>query len=727
MGNEGKTLAHAGIMLAAPSSGSGKTTVTCALLAALKKQNKKVRSFKCGPDYIDPMFHERVLHVPSRNLDTFFSDREQLKKLYLRGAKDVEFSVIEGAMGLYDGLGGVKREGSAHHLAEILNLPIILVMDAHGMGRTMVSVLAGIRQYDKSGHIAGVILNRTSECVYQSVRGVIEEELKLPVLGYFPQRKEFQTESRHLGLKMPQEIENLQKQTEAAAAQLAKTVDIARILDIATEWEACPCSTEADRPDKDGKKKADSERSEKGQTVRIAVAADDAFCFYYEDNLQMLRELGAELVLFSPLADQRLPENVDGILLGGGYPELYAKELSENASMRRSIRQAVSDGMPSLAECGGFMYLHDSITAENGTFPMAGVVAGNCRNAGKLVRFGYVEIREKEPLFLQGGNIKGHEFHYYDSDSNGASAVAKKPASEKSWDCVHAGTNHWWGYPHLYYPSNPAFAEHFIQCAAEWKKSRAKKAREPAGSYSGEKLKEEIISKKKEGKLYGIGVGPGEPELMTIKAVQAVKACDMLVLPAVSRESCYAYRIVEQVCPLAAKMPVQCLPFPMTRDAKKLKAAHAEIYANIENVLEKGKKVGLLTIGDPSVYSTYMYMHRRAQEAGWRTQMISGVPSFCAAAARLGISLGENAGEIHILPAAYDISDSLALTGTRVYMKSGRKLEELVLLLQEDERTKHCEIYGVSNCGMENERVYYGLEELKSAEGYLTTVIIKGN
>lgn len=172
-------------------------------------------------------------------------------------------------------------------------------------------------------------------------------------------------------------------------------------------------------------------------------------------------------------------------------------------------------------------------------------------------------------------------------------------------------------------------------------------------------------------------------------------------------------------------MPVLCLPFPMTRDEKKLAAAHAEIYAKIENALKTGHKVGLLTIGDPSVYSTYMYMHRRALEAGWQAQMISGVPSFCAAAARLGISLGENADEIHIIPAAYDILDSLAFTGTRIYMKSGRKLEELILLLQEKERTKHSEIYGISNCGMGNEKVYYGLEELKSASGYLTTVIVK--
>ena len=279
-------MVHAGIMLAAPSSGSGKTTIVCALLAALKKQNRKVRSFKCGPDYIDPMFHERVLHVPSRNLDTFFSDGEQLQKLYRRGEEEVEFSIIEGAMGLYDGLGGVKKEGSAYHLAEILNLPIILVMDAHGMGRTMVSVLAGIRQYDKSGLIAGVILNRTGEGVYQSVRGVIEEELKLPVLGYFPQQKEFHIESRHLGLKMPQEMEDLQNQVEAAAGQLEKTVNIEKLLEIAAEFAADSGKKEENRPEKSIREKEGTDGTKPEETVRIAVAADAAFCFYYGVNLQ---------------------------------------------------------------------------------------------------------------------------------------------------------------------------------------------------------------------------------------------------------------------------------------------------------------------------------------------------------------------------------------------------------------------------------------------------------
>jgi sirohydrochlorin cobaltochelatase len=193
----------------------------------------------------------------------------------------------------------------------------------------------------------------------------------------------------------------------------------------------------------------------------------------------------------------------------------------------------------------------------------------------------------------------------------------------------------------------------------------------------------------------------------------------------VSKEACYAYQIAEQVCPEIENKAILCMPFPMIRDEQKLELAHSRIYQAIEDSLRQGQKVGLLTIGDPSVYSTYLYMHRRAREAGWQAQIISGVPSFCAVAARLGISLGEKTDEIHIIPAAYEIEDTLSYRGTRIYMKSGRKLKELIEALRADAHTADCEIYGVSNCGMENERVYRGLEELADAEGYLTTVIIK--
>jgi sirohydrochlorin cobaltochelatase len=229
-----------------------------------------------------------------------------------------------------------------------------------------------------------------------------------------------------------------------------------------------------------------------------------------------------------------------------------------------------------------------------------------------------------------------------------------------------------------------------------------------------------------QGKLYGIGVGPGDPELITLKAVRVIKACDILVLPAVSKEVCYAYRIAVCAVPEIEKKPAYCMPFPMISDEGKLAVAHQEIYHAIAEELQQGKTVGLLTIGDPSVYSTYMYMHHRAVENGYAAEMVSGVPSFCAAAARLGISLGEKKEEIHMIPGSCPVEDTLALKGTRIYMKSGKHLQHLLRVLEANQNTDNSyEIYAVSNCGMDNEKVYRGLEAAKEAEGYLTIVIVK--
>ena len=231
------------------------------------------------------------------------------------------------------------------------------------------------------------------------------------------------------------------------------------------------------------------------------------------------------------------------------------------------------------------------------------------------------------------------------------------------------------------------------------------------------------------GVLYGIGVGPGDPELMTLKAINTIKACDIIAIPAVSKEECYAYSIVQAVLPEIEKKQIMCTPFPMIKDKEKLTISHNKIYCDIVSELEAGKNVAMLTIGDPSVYSTYMYIHKRVMQAGFTAVMISGVPSFCAVAARLGISLGEKDEEIHIIPAAYDVRESLGFHGTRIYMKSGKKLEELLRVLREAMQDKesrvHQDIYGISNCGMENEQVYCGLDELEQAKGYLTTVIVK--
>lgn len=250
------------------------------------------------------------------------------------------------------------------------------------------------------------------------------------------------------------------------------------------------------------------------------------------------------------------------------------------------------------------------------------------------------------------------------------------------------------------------------------------------------------------GVLYGIGVGPGDPELMTLKAINTIKACDIIAIPAVSKEECYAYSIVQAVLPEIEKKHIMCTPFPMIKDKEKLTISHNKIYCDIVSELEDGKNVAMLTLGDPSVYSTYMYIHKRVMQAGFTAVMISGVPSFCAAAARLGISLGEMRDEIHIIPASYDVRDTMGYGGTCVYMKSGKKLAELIEMLRTTDgsdtktdeeadmclsdvnskggiRKKKMTVYGVTNCGMESESVYRGLDELTEAKGYLTIVIVK--
>ena len=458
---------HPGVLIAATKSGSGKTTITCALLQALKERGIRTRAFKCGPDYIDPMFHKQIIGVPSRNLDTFFSEPEQIRELYQMNSKETddraEISVIEGVMGLYDGLGGIREEGSAYHLAEVLDIPIVLVLDAHGMGRSMIPLLFGFLKYDKSHLIRGVILNRTTPMFLQTIAPLIEQELKLPVLGCFPKTQKLVMPGRHLGLVMPDEIDDIRRQLHEAAVQLEKTVDIDRILAIADE---------AGNIDDFSRKTAGKPCAD----LRLAVAQDEAFCFYYEDNLRMLRENGVTIVWFSPIHDEVLPQNIDGILLGGGYPELHARALAANEKMRKAIRDSITAGMPSVAECGGFMYLHDTLVDKTGvSFGMAGVLPAECKDTGKLVRFGYVEIEEKEAGWLPAGtNIRGHEFHYYDSSDNGMDCVAQKPVTGRNWPCIHSAPEHWWGYPHLYYPSNPEFVYHFVAQMRKWKQETMK-------------------------------------------------------------------------------------------------------------------------------------------------------------------------------------------------------------------------------------------------------------
>lgn len=458
------------IMIAAPRSGSGKTTITCALLKVLKNRGEQVVSYKCGPDYIDPMFHETVIGIPSKNLDTFFTGEDRTRELFLKNRTEKDFVVIEGVMGLFDGLGGIREEGSSYHLAKVTETGIILVIDAKGMGRSVIPIIAGFLVYDKEHLIQGVILNKMSKSYYEIIKPLIEDELSISVLGYFPEQKDIHIESRHLGLVMPKELADIQKQLQVVSEELEKTVDVEAIEHIAEQ------AKELFITQKQMTVNGCFHHKESSRPV-IAVAKDEAFCFYYEDNLFMLQENGAEIVYFSPLHDIKLPERCNALLIGGGYPELYADELSGNVPMRHAIKQAIDRGMPIVAECGGFMYLHDVLTDKDGNeHAMVGVIPAICSYKGKLVRFGYIEIREKQSFFLPDGQlIKGHEFHYFDSTNNGENCIAAKPTTGRKYSCVMEGENYWMGFPHLYYPSNPCFAESFVKKAEKFKKEKGHK------------------------------------------------------------------------------------------------------------------------------------------------------------------------------------------------------------------------------------------------------------
>jgi len=444
------------LMIAAPASGSGKTLITCSLLGALKNRGLKIHSFKCGPDYIDPMFHRQVLDIPAENLDTWFLEDEKLKKLFCDQAEGADIAVIEGVMGLFDGAGGIMEQGSSYDVARALDIPIVLVINTRGMGRSVIPLIKGFLGEDRACLIKGIILNRTSEGFYKILKAAIDEELQAEghdcrVVGYFPDNKELNIESRHLGLVIPEDMGHVKEMLAAGARQFEACIDMGSLMEIAENAKTIDCP-------------ADTELQNITPKVTLAVARDEAFCFYYDANIRLMQKLGAKIEYFSPLYDKELPKDADGILLGGGYPELHCGELSNNKTMIESLQSAHKKGMPILAECGGFMYLHRELEDKDGhVWPMAGLVDAGAYYAGRSVRFGYIELFEKDSIFLPAGEgIKGHEFHYWESRDNGSSCVAKKPFSGRNWECVSEKSNCFWGFPHLYYLSNPSFAEHFI-------------------------------------------------------------------------------------------------------------------------------------------------------------------------------------------------------------------------------------------------------------------------
>lgn len=442
------------IMLAAPASGSGKTLVTCGILQALVNRGYRVASFKCGPDYIDPMFHSRVIGVKSGNLDTFFTDRETTRYLFGRSAAEAEISVAEGVMGYYDGLGGISEEASSSDVAAALDMPVVLVVNCRGMSISVVPLIKGFLEYETPSRIRGVILNQMPKALYPDMKDQIERWLPVKVLGYVPKVDDLVLESRHLGLVLPGEIESLKEKLNRLADVLEESIDLDAFL--ALGYEAQDFTYEMPKLPK----------PISGRKVRIGVAEDDAFCFTYRDNFQMLQDMGAELVPFSPIKDEKLPDGIEGLILSGGYPELHAKALSENEAMRRAVYDAVKAGLPCIAECGGFLYLHRTLEGSDGVdYPMVGVMEARAYRTDRLSRFGYIELTAKRDQLIlkEGETARGHEFHYWESENCGDAIHAKKPLRKRSWDCVHGTQTLYAGFPHLFFYSNPEMAWNFLQ------------------------------------------------------------------------------------------------------------------------------------------------------------------------------------------------------------------------------------------------------------------------
>ncbi len=470
------------IMIAAPSSGSGKTLITCGLLNLLKKKGLKPASFKCGPDFIDPMFHTKVLGTKSRNLDTFFTDPDTTRCLLARNAKDADLAVLEGVMGYYDGMGIDSSRAGASDLASVTDTPVLLIVPAKGVSRSVLPLIRGFLDFQEKPCIRGLILNRVSAGLYPRMKEMIEREVGIPVVGYVPVVKGCALESRHLGLLMPDEIASFQDKLDRLAEILDQTMDIGQILKIAGSAPAlsvhCPEETfRSGNPEAAGQDAAGTAEP-RGKAygagkLRIGLAKDEAFCFFYEDNLDLLREMGAELVPFSPMRDAGLPDGLDGLLLHGGYPELYGRELSENTPMRESVRSAVAGGLPTLAECGGFLYLHRTLTdPEGNVWPMAGVFPENAFYTGHLTRFGYLTLTGGTMFGRDVGEIRSHEFHYYESENPGDTFLAKKPAGNRSWRCVRSTDTMYAGFPHLYFYANPEVAAAFMKRCAEYHDNR---------------------------------------------------------------------------------------------------------------------------------------------------------------------------------------------------------------------------------------------------------------
>ena len=440
-----------GFLVAGTDSGCGKTTVAIGLMALFRRRGWKVAPFKSGPDFIDPMFHEAATGTASYNLDSYLLGDDALRRLCAKHAADRDITIVEGAMGLFDGL-GPESLGSAAELAGKLGLPVILVVSCKALHQSAAAMVAGYNALLPGG-LRGVILNHVHGMEqYRQLKDLVERKTGVPCLGHLPPEARLELGSRHLGLLQAEEVGDLQGKLDRLARLLEEGCDLPA-LEAMADGFAPPAPVSA--PDFGARLDG----------LRLGVAQDAAFRFYYRDNLELLQGLGAELAPFSPLADARLPARVDALYVGGGYPEVHAERLAANASLRREIRERVGQGFPVFAECGGLMYLTEAIVADGREFPMAGVFNCRAHMTKRLQRFGYAELE------FEGAHTRCHEFHHSQLEPSSVPPNhqlqyrLRKPESGREWACGLRRNNCLAGYAHVHFHSSPEF---FKRLAALW-------------------------------------------------------------------------------------------------------------------------------------------------------------------------------------------------------------------------------------------------------------------
>mgnify|MGYP000845315653 CR=1 FL=1 len=457
------------VVIAGTNSGCGKTTVTVGLISALVKRGIKVQGFKVGPDYIDPMLHTHVTSRYSRNLDSWMLKEEILMHLFCKNSAGCDISVIEGVMGFYDGFGGNSIEGSTAHVAKILKSPVILVLNARGMSLSAAAMVKGFMDFKGGADVKGVILNKvSSHGLYLLLKDIIEENTCVKVIGYIPQSEDYTLPERHLGLVPGGEIKDIEDKLLRLTEAVEKTIDLELLMKIA---RGAPDLCEVEGSELDVIPVTPVVKT------RIAIAMDNAFNFYYRDNLELLEALGAELIYFSPLKDEKLPSGINGVYFGGGYPEIFAEALSKNSSMRQDINLKLQQGLPAYGECGGLMYLCRTLKDIKGDiFEMTGIFPAQCEMTTSLKRFGYANVTLTENCTLgeAGYESRAHEFHYstlnMDEDLKNYNIkscydVSKQKRSGEiiKWKDGWKIKNTLSGYPHIHFWSNPDFAKGFVK------------------------------------------------------------------------------------------------------------------------------------------------------------------------------------------------------------------------------------------------------------------------